>query len=79
MPDRQHRRRKRDGQQQRPQARPPCRRPWHLARGNRSILITGSERGHDQIGFIASTKLLSMKVAKSGSRLICFNASIWSA
>ena len=31
------------------------------------------------LGFIASTKLVSMKVAKSGRRLICFSASMWSA
>ena len=79
MPDRQHCDRKRDGQQQRPQARPPCRRPRHLARGNLSILSIGRKGGHDQVGFTASTKLVSMKVAKSGRRLICFSASIWSA
>ena len=32
-----------------------------------------------QVGFTASTKLVSMKVEKSGSRLICFSASMWSA
>ncbi len=44
-----------------------------------AILGIGRERGHDQVGFTASTKLVSMKVAKSGRRLICFSASMWSA
>src|SRR3954462_10976980 len=79
MPDRQHGGRKRDGQQQRPQARPPCTRTRRLARCGRGVLGIGRERGHDQVGYYASTKLVSMKVAKSGRRLICFSASIWSA
>ena len=32
-----------------------------------------------QVGFTASTKLVSKNVAKSGTRLICFSASMWSA
>ena len=39
----------------------------------------GTRAWYDQVGFTASTKLVSMKVAKSGRRLICFSASMWSA
>ena len=79
MPDRQHRRGKGYRQQQGPQARPPCCHPRRLALRDRAIPAIGRERGHGQVGFTASTKLVSMKVEKSGSRLICFSASMWSA
>ncbi len=79
MPECQHRQRKRHRQQYRPQPRPPDCRPRHLARRRGIAFGIGRQRGHGQVGFIASTKLASMKVAKSGNRLICFSASMWSA
>jgi hypothetical protein len=57
----------------------------HVLLSCRSKDLEGRDKpGHDQrgvshVGFTASTKLVSMKLAKSGTRLICFSASMWSA
>ena len=47
---------------------------WLLA-----VVKAGHNESQAHVGFTASTKLVSMKVAKSGTRLICFNSSMWSA
>ena len=89
MPEREQQERKSDRQQDRPQPRPSAfaNSPAggqrgdgpRFCRGCRGFRLRGECAHSAYVGFTASTKLVSMKVAKSGICLICFSASMCSA